>query len=525
MLSELLGISGVWHLKIHASTASPSIAGLMTLLAIIAAWIVHFFNISRRRQQKSYDQEPPTLPYWIPWLGHAVHFLRNSNGIIDRAIAYFGNNRPFTIYAGGERLYILTNPKDVRQLYRKTRQLSFSPFVETIVLNVYHFDEHDFKTLTAVHPVTGATILGETHGFYRHHLLPGERLNTLKARYIQELEHSMENITFPSEGVNLFPWVCDTIGSTSTSSVFGRGLLERNPGLLKDLWVFDELHLWMISGMPRYFTQPGFDARDRLLTAVEEYFDQGYAKKEERLDMVWMREEMISKTGLSRRARAALHLTIYWAMQTNSVRAAYWTLSYILRTPSLLNKIRAEIAPAFSTSSPTKLINPDLIITDCPLFNATFNEALRLTSGSASSRVVAEDTEVGGYILKVGGKVMAPSIQPHMDASMWGDDVEEFRPERFLNKDGQWDGEVERKMGYGFRPFGGGETFCPGRHFARFQDLTFVASVIHRWEARVPEKTTWPTELRNRSAIGVLDPSHIGPRVNFESRLNPEPSS
>lgn len=156
-------------------------------------------------------------------------------------------------------------------------------------------------------------------------------------------------------------------------------------------------------------------------------------------------------------------------MQTNSVRAAYWTLSYILRDPELLQNIRAEIAPAFSApsqGSPPTIVNPEVITTSCPLFNSTFSEALRVCSGSSSSRVVAEDTEVGGYILKTGGKVLAPSMQPHMDASVWGEDAAEFRPDRFIGG-GKWDGEVERKMGYSYRPFGGGETYCPGRYFAR----------------------------------------------------------
>lgn len=251
--------------------------------------------------------EPCTSAFRVISLLHTHGVLTTSRS------AHFGSNKPFTIYAGGERLYILTNPKDVRQLYRKTKQLSFSPFVETIVTNVYHFDDQDFATLTAVHPVTGATILGETHGFYRHHLLPGARLDVLKARYIRELEYSMSNMKFPTEGVDLYPWVCNNIGATSTNSVFGQGLLKRNPGLLEDLWVFDQLHLMMIYGLPKFLTKKGFVARDRLLKAVEEYFAEGYEKEDERLDMVWKREEMIRKTKFSSRARAALHLTIYWA--------------------------------------------------------------------------------------------------------------------------------------------------------------------------------------------------------------------
>lgn len=65
MLAELLGLPEPFQLKLHETAASPNVAGIMTLLAIVAAWVVHFFGAAQKKQ-KTYDQEPPTLPYWIP---------------------------------------------------------------------------------------------------------------------------------------------------------------------------------------------------------------------------------------------------------------------------------------------------------------------------------------------------------------------------------------------------------------------------------------------------------------------------
>lgn len=105
-------------------------------------------------------------------------------------------------------------------------------------------------------------------------------------------------------------------------------------------------------------------------------------------------------------------------------------------------------------------------------------EMLRLSAFAASVRIVTADTVVGGKTLRQGNRLMVPYRQLHMNEAVFGDDVEDFRHVRFIEK-------PRLAQGSSFRPFGGGSTACPGRHIAKRSVLIFVAMVIHRYDIKL----------------------------------------
>ncbi|KAH7424338.1 hypothetical protein KP509_11G003200 [Ceratopteris richardii] len=86
----------------------------------------------------------------------------------------------------------------------------------------------------------------------------------------------------------------------------------------------------------------------------------------------------------------------------------------------------------------------------------------------------------------------------HRDKEMWGDDVDEFRPERFANG-------ISRacKGMHGFMPFGYGPHICIGQTFAMLEAKLVLASVLQRFRIHLPEAYQHAPRL-----YGVLRPQY-----------------
>lgn len=155
----------------------------------------------------------------------------------------------------------------------------------------------------------------------------------------------------------------------------------------------------------------------------------------------------------------------------NVHKVTFWILAYLFYNQELLGKIQEETRPAVINDVP----NVTYLLENCPRLEAIFLEVLRMVMSSSLMRFVTEPTPVGGKILRKGYNVMAPYRQLHYDKDVWGENADEFDPERFLrNKN------LAKSPSY--KPFGGGQYLCPGRFLARRVVFSFVALALSRFE-------------------------------------------
>jgi cytochrome P450 len=198
--------------------------------------------------------------------------------------------------------------------------------------------------------------------------------------------------------------------------------------------------------------------------------------------------------------------------------------------PTLLSELRAEISKC--QTGPTSF-NMGLV-TNQPKLKSVYLEALRWATASPSPRIVYEDCELGEYKLKGSSMLIVSSRVMQMDKATWeipdvpASDPNLFWPERFLDGDKKLEEEREDEVaeaeenaaiasttrlgengpGNGrktmnaeplsgpksketqqrmlaLRPFGGGTTLCPGRHFATNEVLGGLAALMLRLEVEV----------------------------------------
>ncbi|KAG8936860.1 hypothetical protein FRC02_010722 [Tulasnella sp. 418] len=449
------------------------------------------------------ENEPPYLPYVIPWVGHTLAVARNSSKVFERATNLFGYN-PFTLKIAGQKHYVFTNPSDVQAVFKHSKELTFDSNVALVLSLIYGMK--DSPQITVQELMSGGkvlpdgSILGDPHAFFRAQLY-GEALEVLTTRSVAEIEHALDQEfkRLPKDNsavdVPLLMWARNMLSSAVTSAVYGKNFLVAFPRLIDALWELDDGTYKLMYGIPEMFAKKTYAAREECVGALKAYLGpDGEKIREGGLPIILERDPVYSAAGVDLDGRARASLTVLQALHTNSAPTSFWLILYILYTPGLLEKIRAEVAPAYATGVP----NVEYLSKQCPLYNSVWAEVLRLVSSTISVRLVDVDTPgVGGYTLRKGAKVFCPARLSQMSPAFWGPDVAQFKPTRFMERPQD---ATSAKM----RPFGGGPTLCPGRHFASIEVKAFVAGALLRFDFEVPQEM--PTPDLATPCLGIMRP-------------------
>lgn len=143
-----------------------------------------------------------------------------------------------------------------------------------------------------------------------------------------------------------------------------------------------------------------------------------------------------------------------------------FALYFLVKNPHILHKATEEATRVLIDPVPTYRQVKQL-----KYITMVLNESLRLwPTAPAFSLYPKEDTVLGGeYLLKQGEEIKVLIPQLHRDKIIWGEDVEEFRPERFENP--------STIPQHAFKPFGNGQRACIGQQFA-IHEATLVLGMM-----------------------------------------------
>ena len=232
------------------------------------------------------------------------------------------------------------------------------------------------------------------------------------------------------------------------------------------------------------------------------------------------RVRILRQYGIEGQRVGDIEVALIHVPTSNSIPTLFWFFIYIFTHPDLVLRLRAEVEP-FAERGPAGdndvTINVDNLTERCPLLMSTYREVSRICNHFTCNRRVIKDTTITdgqgrSYVLKKGAAIQMPSYPLHSLGTAWGTDVEEFRPERFM--DTGLTSEEAKLRRAAHTPFGGGAHMCPGRNFATAEIVGFVAAMLIGYHVE-PADGNWdnfkpPPMAQCPMATAVCKPENEG---------------
>ena len=145
-------------------------------------------------------------------------------------------------------------------------------------------------------------------------------------------------------------------------------------------------------------------------------------------------------------------------------------LGLLAQNPNTVNAIRTEVADLLKGRDVLEIAFQDAI--KMRYIQAVIHEGLRLWSPASLVSVVPKMNTVlaGKYPVKTTERAVCLLWAIHRDKSEWGEDAEEFKPERFLVSSEH----LKEKI---YNPFGIGARACIGKWFA-IHEMTLALAIL-----------------------------------------------
>ena len=147
-----------------------------------------------------------------------------------------------------------------------------------------------------------------------------------------------------------------------------------------------------------------------------------------------------------------------------------FALYLLLKNPEVLKKAYEEVDLILTDTVPTYKQ-----VTQLKYIRMILNESLRLYPTAPQFTLYAkEDMVIGGkYQINKKQNVAILLPQLHRDKKAWGEDVEEFRPERFK--------DPSKIPHDAFKPFGNGQRACIGMQFALHEAALLLGMILQKF--------------------------------------------
>lgn len=196
---------------------------------------------------------------------------------------------------------------------------------------------------------------------------------------------------------------------------------------------------------------------------------------------------------------------------------------YMHRNPEVLAKVKTEIDDAFKQgklSFPIRFSDANKL----PYLRAVILEAFRIhpSTGLSLPRVVPDrGVEICGKYFPGGTVVAMNAAAVHYDTKTFGEDSEEYIPERWIRDGDKAASSMERHL----LQFGYGKRICLGKHISYTEMFKLIPTILHKFNFELVGDKPWTVrhewfqqqkDVYAKATKRNLDPAEQAPRVKLE---------
>lgn len=157
-----------------------------------------------------------------------------------------------------------------------------------------------------------------------------------------------------------------------------------------------------------------------------------------------------------------------------------WIMSELIRNPEMMAKAQTEVRTTFENQSPQ---DHEARMDKLHYTRMVIKEAMRLhpVVPLLLPRVCHRTCDVDGFVVMEGSKVIVNAWAIARNPEYWGDDADEFRPERFEGRVADYNGSQ-----FEYLPFGSGRRMCPGSNFGMGVLELMLARLLYNFNWSLP---------------------------------------
>ncbi|KAM3455943.1 hypothetical protein MY3296_002062 [Beauveria thailandica] len=466
-------------------------------------------------------REPPTISSQIPYFGHVFEMIKSDFQEYFGRLSISQATPISTAWLATQRIYVMdASDTEMTKLFAKAPGLSLTAAFWIGFGGYLRFNKasHQGMMTPDKHPFKK-----ELSRLLRDELSTIGKVQAHLARVQDKINEAwQQTVPDASNTVKLADWVSNNIAMSLGSVIWG----EKGP--YDDIKFRQSLRI-MLSGLrnlyhpftiflPRSFSRARDDVRAGLST-----LDAPRSIDEKKLDyqdlsFIGKVKVLLQKHSIPQAGWNDFSFSLIMGVFPNLINITTWALWHLVADDKLMDAIRAEV---YSLAEPTDVSTPgsQRLVVDmsrvrdsCPLLMSFWYELLRLYAANSNiTRLVTQDSVFAGlFSLRRKALIVAPMLPHQHSHSIWGEDADTVRADRFLDDEGNVDASrVKQLMAFGLPTV----LMCPGRYIVHNVVMLSVIKTLLTFDiAPAPGETLndgqGACKPKRSMVAGVPEPSH-----------------
>ncbi|PVI04740.1 putative cytochrome-like protein P450 [Periconia macrospinosa] len=445
---------------------------LILFIVIAIPFLTHYITsilFNRNSANKNSPRNPPTIPYWIPGLCHALGLLSKPSTYFALLIKKHGFHAPFFVRMGRVSYLIVRNPEQCRDLLRGGLKTTWD-LVE-VYSKVFGMNGDALKyyeTREIGDGKDGESDAADDSALRKY--MEDAELKALADVFVSVFSRNMSNKMFQTSTWTQIEdfWSFLEIETTRATieTLFGSALLKQYPKLVRDLWDFNSKVDEFLPGLPAFTISSSVQPRDRLLEGIKKWLQATHGgtdfAKIEATDPAWdetkgskfiqERDAMFARLpSFNYQARASECLRVMHNITSATTPSTFWHTLETLRNPALSNFLSREIIHHMHSNNNQYDI---LSLSQHPNLRSLALEVKRLRTGTYLFHTITttttlsptNDKDKGGvlYTVPKDTTLLTFSHDLALNTNLWSHarpsttttrPLTEFAPDRFLIPD------------------------------------------------------------------------------------------